>query len=442
MKVNTLKQLGSLLGLRTLSNAPITGFAVDSRLIAKDHVFFALPGERSDGHLFLKEAARLASCLVVSKTYTGDTFGCPCIYLDDTLQALQNLSKAVIASSNSKVVAITGSVGKTTTKDFLTTILQEKYKVSKTLGNANSQIGLPLAILNHTDGTEDILVLEMGMNAPSQLAKLLEIAPPDIAILTQVALTHAAHFDSLQKIALEKAEIFKSPKTKFGILNRDIEHFSDLYQIGSCSKITFSVASSGADFYFENFIIHTPHGVKLHLNRENPFLGKHIYENLVAAVASATHLGVSFEEIKRAEAKLVLPKKRLELIEAKQVVFVNDSYNASEISVKAALESLPKPKNGGKTVAVIGEMLELGKFSEMCHLNVGKKALEYVDHMLLLGKECAPILECWRENNKPVELFFDRSLLLDALKDLVKPYDVVLLKGSRANELWKILEEF
>jgi UDP-N-acetylmuramoyl-tripeptide--D-alanyl-D-alanine ligase len=444
MNLTQLKQLGTFFNKKIEEDTLMTGVAVDSRLVIKGNVFFALSGSNVDGHDFLGQAkAAGASCLVVNENYKGPNFDLPMIFVNDPLKSLQDLSAFVLSKRKTKIVAITGSVGKTTTKDFLNILLKEKYRVSKTPGNANSQIGVPLTILNHTDGNEDILILEMGMNEPHQLARLVEIAPPDISILTHVALTHASNFNSLSDIAYEKAEIFKHPRTKIGIINHDIENFHEIAKIGTCRKVSFSLVSEAANFFFNDFTIHNLDFPSFKLNRSlHPFFGKHHYQNLCAAISCARQLDVSFEEIENAIQNLELPERRFEIVEKQGIIFVNDSYNASEISVKAALESLPEPKKHGKKIAVIGEMLELGKFSKFCHQNVADHALKHVDTMFLLGKECEPIFDRWNENQKPVEMFLDRSLLLKSLKLQLKCSDVVLLKGSRANQLWKILEEF
>jgi UDP-N-acetylmuramoyl-tripeptide--D-alanyl-D-alanine ligase len=443
MKITNLKQLETIFHTTFKSDAEILKIAVDSQLVEKGTIFFALKGMKVDGHDFLGQAkANGASCLIVNKGYTGSTFDLPIIYVDDTLQALQHLSAYILAHRQSKVVAITGSVGKTTTKDFLHTLLKEKFNVSKTPGNANSQIGLPLTILNHTTGNEDVIILEMGLSEPGHLSRLIDFAPPDIAILTQVALTHAANFNSLADIALEKAAIFKNPRTKIGILNRDIAHFKEIGAIGACTKISFSTTSDKADFYLSDLRLHTPDGICNLKGKVDPFFAKHHYQNLCAAICCARQFNVSIEEIEHALAHLKLPERRFEMVEKQGILFVNDSYNACEISVKAALESLPEPKQNGKKIAVIGEMLELGKFSKCCHQNVGDHALKFVEAMFLLGKECEPIFDRWNENQKPVEMFLDRSLLLERLKIQVTAGDVVLLKGSKANQLWKILEDF
>lgn len=433
MKLKTLKQLGNLLNFPLQIDGNISGVEVDSRLVKKETAFFALPGLKTDGHDFLKEAvANGASCLVVKKSYTGPNFGKPLIFVDDPMDALQNLSATLLSMRKSKIIAITGSVGKTTTKDFLTTILKERFTVSKTIGNANSQTGVPLTILNHTEGNEDFLIVEMGMDRPGQISKLISACPPDFAILTQVALAHSCNFESLKEIAFEKAEIFKHPKTQFCLINQEIEHFDQIVQLGSCKKYSFSTKNSEADFYFDDF----------NISKEGLKLANHHYQNLTAALGLSTLLGVSKEEINLALPKLALPERRFEIVERRGITFINDSYNASEISILAALEALPLKKPGTKKVAVIAEMLELGKFSVNCHLNVAKKALKHVDSMFLLGNECLPIYEHWKENNRPVDFFLDRSLLVKSLKENLVAGDICLLKGSSANQLWKILEEF
>jgi len=222
-------------------------------------------------------------------------------------------------------------------------------------------------------------------------------------------------------------------------------------QIGSCRKVLFSVFSNGkdlgkdlgADFYLDHFDIKALDGAVFNLNPTlHPFFGRHHYQNLLAAISVATYFGVGKEEIERAEKKLALPEKRFEIIDIKGITFVNDSYNASEISVIAALESLPKPEKQGRIIVVISELLELGKFSEGCHRRVAEKALTVADFCFLLGRECKPIFDCWTENGKPVEWFLELLELKQALKAEAKAGDVVLLKGSRANQLWKILEGF
>lgn len=430
----------------SLSDVLIKGFCVDTNLLIPGQLFFALSGNKTDGHYYLEKAASLgAIAAVVKSSYTGPDYNLPLIRVDDPLMSLQLLTKNLIAKSHAKIIAITGSVGKTTTKDFITTLLRKKFKVCSTHGNQNSQIGMPLSILNHTSGDEDILVLEMSLSEKGQIAKLVDIAPPDLAVLTTVALVHANSFNSLEEIALAKAEIFNHPKTTFGILDHEIEHLHSISRLSRCDKTTFSTIFEGADYFLREF------QDKIRISGRNTedfditplqIAGKHNRHNFLAAVVVARHLGLTWEEIELNSKNLVLPEKRFELSEKNGVVFINDSYNASEISVKAALESLPHPKGNGRRIAILGEMLELGGFSDECHRSVGKHALEFVDEMICFGDLCQPMQEIWLDAGKPFFISSNWNMIVEQTKRTLRENDVVLLKGSRAKGIWKILDEY
>lgn len=442
----TLAQAAYLLHcLGFFPSLSITGYCTDSRLVKAGELFFALKGERVDGHAYLQEVQQKgALAAVVSKDYQGDVTGLYLLRVDDPLSALQELAKTVLSRSKTRVVAITGSLGKTSTKEFTKTLLATKYRVTASPGNSNTQVGLPLTILNHSTGNEEILVLEMGMTAPGHLARLVQIAPPEVAVITTVALVHACNFETLEDIAHTKAEIFSHPSTRLGILHRDISNFAEICRVGACRKISFSTTSSDADY---GILPSAPDLLQAKLEKSTialgslPVPGKHNRHNLLAAIAVARHFHVEWEEIKRAIPLLTLPDKRLQFVRHRDVLFLNDSYNAAEQSVKAALESLPQPEGQGRKIAVLGSMLELGKFSEDCHRRVGEFALNHVECMYCLGEECLPIYEIWKRANRPVQFFKDRANLVACLKNDLKASDVVLLKASRAKELWKVLEE-
>jgi len=442
----TLLQIQDLMGnpstTSQLGSQVISGICVDSRLLLPNQLFFALKGAKSDGHSFLHEAiARGACAAVVSKESQVQSNEIPLIHVDDPLSALQTLAKNVLESRETKVVAVTGSLGKTTTKEFITTLLSQKYHVVGSPGNSNSQIGLPLAILNHSRGNEEYLILEMGMTHPGQLKNLIQIAPPDIAVITTVELVHACNFDSLQDIVKAKSEILGHPKTRFGIIPRDVEGFQAMSQSGFCKKISFSVKNSNADYYLElhnnKVQIVAPDGTVVLTAPKIP--GKHNLHNFLAAVAVARSLNLSWEEIQDGIPVLALPEKRMQQVDMKGIIFINDSYNASAVSMKAALESLPQPKHGGKKIAVLGEMRELGKFSDSCHREVGEAALKHVDQVLCFNSGCKPIVDIWEDAKRPVGLYTDFEELVTALKGTVKAGDVVLLKGSNGNGLWRLL---
>jgi UDP-N-acetylmuramoyl-tripeptide--D-alanyl-D-alanine ligase len=440
----TLSQIANLLDVSCAENCPVAGVCADTRLLNKGELFFALPGGRADGHQFLAQAiAQGASAAVVSHAAQIPTLNIPLLHVDDPLKALQTLAKNLLAVNQPKIIGVTGSIGKTTTKDFITQLLKRRFHAASSPGNSNSQIGLPLAILNHTTGAEEILVLEMGMTHKGNILGLVDIAPPDVAVITTTTLVHSCNFNSLDEIGQAKAEIFSHPKTRIGILDRNIVNFDELKTVGHCNKISFALDTSSVDFtIFEkghNLIVKAPDGeVEL---PPLPVLGKHNRHNFLAAVAAVRSVGVSWDDITSSVETLQLPERRLQVVEKNGVLFINDSYNACPLSLKAALDTLPKPKSGGKSIAVIGEMLELGKFSKQGHREVAEHAFDKIDFMLCYGQECGEIQRCWKEAKKPVEWFADRNGVAALLKQIAKPGDVVLLKGSRAMGAWKVLEE-
>lgn len=445
MKPTSLKEIASVIASSVNSSDMTSGVAVDTRLLHPGDLFFALPGEKADGHSFIEAAAKAGAVgAVVKMDYQGEGFGLPLIRVENVLQALQTLSKFVLEKGKASVVAITGSLGKTTTKEFAAALLKYKFKVSASPGNSNSQIGLPLAILNHTSIDDEIIILEMGMTNAGQITKLAEIAVPDVAVVTAVALVHAVYFESVADIARSKAEIFTYPHTQLGIYHLESDMENILRGSGTCKKLSFSTTDPSADFFLETI----ENKIKIKDTSQSivelPLLnvaGAHNHHNFLAAVMIARYFGMSWKEIEAAQSHLELPERRLQFIEKNGVLFVDDAYNASEMSIKAALNSLPLPKPGGKRIAFLGGIVELGKFSENCHRAVGKYALGHVDLMLCFGVDCLPIYEEWTQAGRTVIWAREREELVAVLQQQLKPGDVVLLKGSRAKGVWKVLEE-
>lgn len=446
MRALTLAQAAKIMNCQgSYPPAPIGGYCIDSRLQKPGELFFALKGERVDGHQFLRDVReRGAIGAVVSKDFEGEIEGLILLKVNDPLDSLQQLAKTIHLSTPARVVAITGSIGKTSTKEFTKTLLSSKYRVAASPGNSNTQVGIPLTILNHTNGDEQILVLEMGMTASGHLNRLVQITPPEVAVITTIALVHACNFDSLEHIAKTKAEIFSHPHTRLGVLCHDISNFKEICRIGTCRKISFSTSSSESDYGLDP---NDHHIIQARLEKKSvalghlPVPGKHNLHNLLSAIAVARYFDIDWEQIKKSVALLTLPDRRLQFVPRQGMLFLNDSYNASELSVKAALETLPQPEGNGRKIAVLGSMLELGKFSHDCHHRVGEHSLKYVERMYCLGEECLPIVDLWKKAGRPVHFFKSRAELVVCLRNDLQPSDVILLKGSRAKELWKILDE-
>ena len=380
---------------------------VDSRDVRKGDWFFALRGAKDDGHLHIEQARDSGAEKVIA--HAG-----PHANVDDTLAALQEMARLFLKKSSAKVIAVTGSVGKTTTKELIYALFKTRFKTGKTEGNQNSQIGFPLSILNEIRGDEEYLVLEMGMTEKGNIEKLVSIAPPDIYLVTMIAPVHIMNFDGLNGIAEAKAEIFSRPRTKVGLLSKKCLPFKDILE------------KRGAEihYYGENEGYPTPNIPRQH------------FENFYGACKVFELCGG-----KRGEIITDFPQhdRRFQKVEKKGVYFINDAYNASEIAIVAALKELPPAP---KKFAILGEMLELGGLSVPAHENVGKVTLETVDEVILVGKGTAPIRKLREDKGLKTPLFEDYKGALGYLREQIKEGDLVYLKGSKPWMLWKVVEEF
>ena len=424
----SLSAIGSFLQSACDVDLTVSGYQIDSRLVKKGDLFFAIKGAKSDGHDFLSDVIqRGAVGAVVNKSYKGPDFGLKLLAVENVDESLRLLAKHSLSLTHQTVIAITGSCGKTTTKDFLATILSAQYRVGKTRGSENSKLSLPLTILNREKNI-DILILEMGMGEPKDITALVNIAPPDIAVLTNVSLAHAAFFPGgLKQIAIEKAEIFSHQKTKIGFCCQNAFNYLDPTQY-PCLIKTFSLNHSNADFSKFPF--------------PTPFTEAHILHNLFAAFVVAKHLQVKEELFEKQMQFLKLPNMRYERIEKKGLCFINDAYNANPGSMKAALQAFAENKSKGKKIAVLGSMKELGDFCHSSHKQLGRIASDFVDVLLTFGEETKPTIEEFKKYKDTGFYFLDKKELLKKLQDLTEPGDEILLKGSRAMTLETILEEF
>ena len=363
--------------------------------------------------------------------------------MEDVEASLQKLARISLEESSAKVIGITGSVGKTTTKDFIAELLSIKYKVAKTPVNYNTKLTLPLSILNR-EGGEEVLVLEMGMSEPGDLQRLLKIAEPEIAVLTKIALAHSVSFPGgLEEIAKNKGAIFSSPKLKIGVYAQEIASFpGTVDSLPREKRVSFSLSDQNADYFLssadgDSWI--DEKGIRAYQFIQ-PFSQKHVLHNLLAAIATARQMKLEWDEINVQLPKLCLPKMRFEVFDRGGITYINDAYNANPESMRAALESIPSPREGGKKIGVLGVMSPLGSFSETAHREVGQFAQKTIDHLLVFGSEAKPLFESFSEVKKPAELFTDLKELAERLKTLMSPGDVVLIKGSRVMQMEKLFE--
>lgn len=437
----SLKKLAKVLDCHCARDDTIQYFAIDSRLIQSGGLFFALPGEKVDGHQFLEEVSqKKAIAAVVQKEYAGSDFGLSLLRVDDVQSSLHTLAKTAFATRREKVIAITGSMGKTTTKEFLATLLEAKYRVAKTPGNYNTQLTVPLTLLN-LEGEYDVLILEMGMGDLGEIANLVNIAPPDIAMVTRIAPAGIEDFrGGLYAIAQAKAEIFSHTRTQLGIVSAQAARFNTVLYGGRASKWIYGWKNDLPDVREADFVMEEKvEGIVI--NDSPPislsFEGDHLKENFLAAASCARALGLSWKEIQDQAKKCKPYKLRFQRIERGGITFIQDCYNANPDSMVAALKNLPKPAKQGKVIGILGTMPDLGKASSHYHKEVGSFAAKTLDHLLCIGEEAK---EMAMHFGKTAEHFSEKGAVKEKLFALAKPGDVVLIKGANSLKLWEILE--
>jgi UDP-N-acetylmuramoyl-tripeptide--D-alanyl-D-alanine ligase len=433
-----IKRIGQLLGLECELETQVTGYQIDSRMVGPGELFFALKGQKTDGHGYLADVAKRGAVgAVVSREYEGPDHGLVLLRVEDVVASLQGLARDMMADCKAVVVGVTGSLGKTTTKEFAATLLEGKFKVGKTYLNYNTKLTYPITLLNRT-GEEEVLVVEMGMSEPGDIGKLVQIAPPDVAVITKIAPVHVSYFSGgIVDIAKYKAEIFSHPKTKKCIFFHGLNEYPEAMGAIHGEKMSFSLEDRTADVFLSNEYFVDERGVRAY-QFDPPYKQSHILHNFLAAVCVARALKMEWDEINRQVPKLALPKMRFEQFEKDGVIFINDAYNANPDSMRAALSHLPEPKEGGKRIGVLGMMVDMGPDSENIHREVGRFAQKYVDHLLVMGKEATPIFEGFQEVKKPAEQYERFEYLARRLKQLMSPGDVVLVKASRTVQMEKL----
>jgi UDP-N-acetylmuramoyl-tripeptide--D-alanyl-D-alanine ligase len=449
MEKMRLKQMAQVLGGGSLPDISIDGFAVDSRLVLPGFVFFALKGSKSDGHCFLQEVkGKGALCAVVSQEFSQEIPGLPLIKVEDVLESLQKLATWKMAQKKTRCIAVTGSVGKTTTKEFISTLLEGAFTVQKTPGSANSQIGFPLSILNEL-GAGDFFVTEMGMSEKGNIANLIKIAPPEFVVMTKVALAHSLFFPGgLEEIAEAKAEILSHSHTKKAFIHAQARQFLAFQQQEYFQKIFYGL-SSDEHVQHGDVLLQKAIGCfyvekekdRLTKNFDLPFTATHLSENFLVAALVAKEVGMSWEQIFIQAQNLAPYKMRFESISKNGVLYINDAYNANPESMKAALQNLPNPEKGGKVIAALGEMRELGAFSKKAHEDIGKLASKHVDLLLCLAGDAAYMATEFSKSGKPSQFF---STLKDLQKEILlqaRPGDVVLVKASKSLKMWEVLDD-
>ncbi|HWY50393.1 MAG TPA: UDP-N-acetylmuramoyl-tripeptide--D-alanyl-D-alanine ligase [Chthoniobacterales bacterium] len=428
----------------------IERISTDSRTIKNGELFVALRGENFDGHKFVEATAKAgaAGAIVDSKWNGKVPTNFAIIRAEDTLRAYQTLAANYRKSLSIKVLAITGSNGKTSTKDFAASVLGRKFRVTKTQGNFNNHVGLPRTILEATSNDE-IAVWEIGMNHPGEVGPLAEIAAPDAAIITNIGVAHIEFMRTREAIAKEKGALAEAvPAEGAVILNADdpfskgIAERTRAHVIfagtkeGAVRAIDIQQSAGGSEFT----IIEGAHRCRAQL----PVPGLHMVQNALLAVAAGRAFGLSLEEGAAGLASAPLTKARLQIKEINGVQFLDDSYNANPDSMKAALQTLVELDADGKKIAVLGEMRELGEETQRGHEEVGEAAAAFgIDHLIGIGEMGAIISRAAEKAGlEKSTVVGSTSEAAAVLSEIAAPGDLILIKGSRLARTEDVIEAF
>ena len=416
----------------------VDGISTDSRDIKEGDLYLAISGEKVDGHSFLEEVfAKGASTALVNQNI--DNCKGKLIKVDDPVYAIGKIAKTWRDQFQIPVIGITGSNGKTSTKELLKYILSAKYDIHATEGNYNTSIGLPLTLLRLTE-YHGVSILEMGANQPGDIEKLCKIARPTHGLITNIAPAHLEGFGDIQTVANTKGELFKYLSSGLSFINAADNRINDLETYGD--SITFGLTSNcdyPTDLHHndDGSIILTIDAEEIKTNSKNLSFAK----NVIACSTIASELGLSWEAIKDRILTSKPPKGRCEIKTNGQITVIDDTYNANVDSTIAAIDYLKAFSGNGKRIFVFGDMLELGDSSEDQHRIIGKKCQkEELSVVFTIGNETIVAHE--EINNSILHKHFEqKESLLSNLNEIISEGDKILVKGSRGMRMEKIVEQ-
>jgi UDP-N-acetylmuramoyl-tripeptide--D-alanyl-D-alanine ligase len=462
---------GSPTDLSGISRMVIPEATVDSRQVIPGALFVALPGERTDGHLFVKQAFKNGASVALVQEDMSAEFqtldlsnggsladwaipgavraGQPlCLRVSDTLASLQQIARFWRRKLDLRVIGVTGSVGKSTTKELIYEVLSHRYRTLKNLGNQNNEIGLPLSILRLGYGYQRA-VLEMGFYVPGEISLLCDIAAPQVGVITNIGTVHAERAGSREAIAKGKSELVQAlpaGPTGTAILNYDDPFVRAMAQKTS-AQVLFYGLDPAAHLWADVIESHGLEGIafRLHFRGETlhirvPLIGRHSVHTALRAAAVGLTEGMTWAEIIHAlhtgQTQLRLVAVRTEI----GALLIDDSYNAAPESTLAALNLLAEMS--GRKIAVLGDMLELGQYENEGHELVGSRAAEVVDHLICVGEISAITALSARKaglSSARIERAADALAAIDILKPMLKEGDVVLVKGSHGLRMDRII---
>ena len=440
----------------------ISRISIDSRTLIPGDLFFAIIGPSFDGHDFIIEAFNKGAvgaviCKSVSSLLQSEEIDKNKVIVEvkDTLSALQDWSKYYKDKFKTFNICVTGSIGKTTTKEIIAHILSQEVPLLKTSGNYNNEIGIPLTLLQ-LNKSHKILVVEMGMRGLGEIKTLTNFIPPDLAVITNIGEAHIGLLGSKDNIFKAKSELLQSlDKDGVAILNGDDPYFLKMWEIVKYKKVyTFGIENK-SDIMARNIRMVSDKGMRFTLEVKNdksgeiyfPLLGRYNIYNALAAVAVAFALGIELDLIERRLSSFKPLDMHMQLSNFYNgIKILNDSYNASPISVKSALETLAEAAQNNRKIAILGDMLELGERTDFYHREIGKEVIKLsIDTLITVGQGGKIIAQSSKEEGMAEERIFSfkknkKINLAKKLLSLTRPGDFILLKGSREMKMEEILE--
>ncbi|HOQ76318.1 MAG TPA: UDP-N-acetylmuramoyl-tripeptide--D-alanyl-D-alanine ligase [Thermoclostridium sp.] len=426
-------------------NIMVRSVSTDSRTLEPGCLFVAIRGERFDGHNYIREALDKGAALVMAEKGASIPDGVPAVLVEDTLKALGRLAEYHRSRFDIPVVAVTGSVGKTSTKEMIAATLSAKFRVHKTKGNFNNEIGLPLSVLE-LDDSHRAAVFEMGMRGFGEIDYLSRIVRPDIAIITNIGISHIERLGSRQNILKAKLEIIHWLKDDgHVILNGDDKLLSGLRGLLE-QKTLFYGMDESCDVRATDLLSKGEEGVSFSVryrNREHryfvPAPGIHNVQNALAAISTALVLGFDDETIEKGLLEYSGDRMRMNITETDGIKVINDAYNAAPASVSSALRVLCEIGANRRKWAVLGDMLELGDWAEDAHREIGMQVAEAgIDYLVGVGDLARWYVEGALDHGMPLEntrLFQDADDARSYISQRIARGDVILFKGSRKMNL-------
>ena len=441
--------------VRGSAEGEFSGVSNDTRTITPGALYVALVGKQFDGHRFCAEALQRGAAGVMARQGRTRGLHLPAnarvIEVDETLRALGRMARAHRRRIDIPVVAITGSNGKTSTKEMAAAILETRFRVLKTEGNLNNLIGLPLTLLR-LDETHDVAVLELGMNHAGEIRDMTRICDPTVGVITNVGPAHIEHFASLEAIARAKGELCRTMRRGTIVVNADDPRVVAQARATPHRRITFGVIRraqiraerirrDGIDAQRFTLVAggrRTP--IRL------PAPGRHSLSNALAAAGSAFAVGLGPLEVGEGLARFENTKWRMQIMKlGRNIILINDCYNANPASMEAALRAFVEMKGSARGFVVLGDMLELGRHSERAHRDLGRLVKDLgIEVLLTCGKEARAIAEEAGTPGSPTDVHMGESYeeLAAKLRTMTRGNDWVLVKGSRGMEMEKIVERF